>query len=101
MTNVMQLVKTPLILTENKLIRMKQLQTEIKVRQAEMDMLKEEVINEHLLLNGSYKTAKGLELATYSGYEQMQFQQSKFRIDHEDIYKLYSENKMIFKFLLK
>ena len=86
---------------ENKLVRMKDLAQKLKVLEAEYNMLKGEVIEEHFSNNEEYKTEKGLVLATYKSQEQTQFQQSKFKADHFDIYSLYTEKKTINKFLLK
>jgi predicted phage-related endonuclease len=86
---------------ESKLIRMKELRDSIKVLEAEFNMLKEDVINNYLSTHQSYKTAKGLELATYTSYSQSSFNSSKFKTDFPDVYEDYKENKTIHKFLLK
>ena len=86
---------------EPKLIRMKQLNDEIKVLKAEFDMLKEDVIESYLITHQSYKTKKGLELATYTHYQQKTFNSNKFKQDFPDIYDGYKEEKTIYKFLLK
>lgn len=95
------LIQTPSMMIESKLGRMKKLQAEIKMRTAEFDMLKKEVVHDYLATYHSYKTSKGLELATYKPQEMTQFQQSKFKVDHADIYNMYCEKITIFKFLLK
>lgn len=87
--------------TETKLNRMQELHEQLKVLEAEYDMLKKQVIEEHFLYNEEYRTSKGLLLASYKPQEITQFQQSKFKQDHSDVYSLYSEKKIIFKFLLK
>jgi hypothetical protein len=87
--------------TETKLNRMKELSTKMKELEAEYDMLKKQVIDEHFITSEEYRTTKGLLLASYKAQEMIQFQQSKFKNDHADIYNLYSEKKIIHKFLLK
>lgn len=86
---------------ESRLRRMRDLADQIKVMEAEYAMLKEGVISDHFMLAEEYRTDKGLLLASYKGQEQISFQQSKFKADHNDIYQMYCEKKVIFKFLLK
>lgn len=86
---------------ESKLIRMKDLDTQIKILEAELKMLKTEVINDYFVTNSSYQTSKGLILATYISFSQKQFQQSQFKKDNQNLYDLYTEEKTIFKFSLK
>ena len=70
---------------EGKLVHMKNLTEQIKVLQAELTMLKTEVIRDYFVNNEEYKTARGLLLASYKKQIQNQFQQSKFKEDHIDI----------------
>lgn len=86
---------------EDKLQRMKQLSSEMDALEAEYNMLKKEVIDEHFIQNDTYMTAKGLVLATYKASERMQFNSSQFKKDHEDIYAMYSEKKLVYTFNLK
>ena len=92
-----------LILTEQKLLRMQELDKQIKVLDAELQMLKKQVIEEYFVANNSdsYRTSRGLELATYKSQERNVFNQSKFKCDHNDIFSMYSEVKSISVFLLK
>ena len=96
----MNLTSTP-VSTETKLIRMRELADSIKILEAELTMIKQELISTHFVNNEEYKTTKGLLLATYKPQVQTQFQQSRFKTDHNDIYQMYCEEKTIFKFLLK
>jgi hypothetical protein len=86
---------------EVKLSRMRELNQSIKELQAEFDMLKSEVVESYLGVNEEYRTNKGLLLATYKPQISMLFQQSKFKLDHPDVFSLYQEEKTIYRFLLK
>lgn len=102
MTNIHKLESVSQFLTvETKLDNMKKLAIQMKELQAEYDMYKEQVITEHFIQNPEYKNAKGLLLASYKAQEMAQFMQTKFKLDHPDVYTLYSEKKIIHKFLLK
>lgn len=86
---------------EDRLKRMKDLSEEIKVLQAEYDMLRKEVIGLYFSEEEEYRTDKGLVLATYKSYEEKRFNTKRFEEDHPDIYEWYKETKMVYKFLLK
>lgn len=87
--------------TELKLLRMKELTNQIKVLEAEYGMLKDEVIQQYFVDQSTYKTKKGLILATYLSYTEQRFNGSKFQRDFPDIYDNYKEARSISKFLLK
>ncbi len=86
---------------ETKLLRMKELDTQIKELEAEFKMYKGQVIEEHFITNPEYMTARGLVLATYKASERCDFLTTKFKNDHKDIFDLYSEKKIVHTFLLK
>lgn len=102
MTNLVVLESVSQFLTvEKKLNHMKQLSTKMKELEAEYEMLKKQVIEDHFLTSDEYRSVKGLLLASYKAQEMIQFKQTKFKEDHPDVYGLYSEKKIIHKFLLK
>jgi hypothetical protein len=101
MSNVQVLNLTTIETVESKLLRMKALKESIKALDAELKMLQDEVINDYFVDNTEYKTSKGLLLASYKSQDRNQFNSSKFKEDHEDIYSMYSEVKTIRVFLLK
>ncbi len=97
----LNIVPNDRIIVENKLSRMKELQQSIKVLSAELDMLKSQVIESYFVDHEEFKTTKGLLLASYKAVEMNIFNQSKFKEDHPDISKLYTEMKLSQRFLLK
>lgn len=97
----LNLVPNDRIIIENKLSRMKELQQSIKVLSAELDMLKSEVIDGYFVEHDEFKTERGLLLASFKAVEMNIFNQSKFKCDHPDIAKLYTEVKLSQRFLLK
>lgn len=102
MSNLKVIENVSHILTiETKLLRMQELDNQIKELSAEFKMYKDQVIDEHFLTTPEYKTARGLLLATYKAQEMTNFLTTKFKLDHPDVYSLYSEKKIIHKFLLK
>ncbi len=64
-------------------------------------MLKEDVIQHHFLADSEYRNAKGRVLATYKAVESLRFDSSRFKEDHPDVYQIYSEKKLTFRFELK
>lgn len=86
---------------EAKLFRMKELKNSIKVLEAEFDMIKKEVIAEHFINHEEYCTAKGLKLATYKAIESLRFNSTKLKKDHYDVWELYSEKQLAYRFDLK
>ncbi len=89
------------VTVEDKLKRMRELQTHLKTLQAEYDMLKKDVINDHFIANPEYRTDKGLLLASYNGVERLTFNQTAFKTAHSDLFEQFQEKKIIFTFLLK
>lgn len=86
---------------ENKLVRMKELSDSIKVLEAEYSQLKEQVIADYFNDHEEYKTNKGLLLASYKGVSSQQFQGTKFKAAHPEMYSSFTEEKISFRFLLK
>lgn len=86
---------------EDKLVHLQELRSHIKILQAEFDMVKQQVIDDYLANNKSYKTAKGLELASYTSYKQNSFNAKRFEKDFPAVFADYKEEKTIYKFLLK
>lgn len=87
----------------DKLFRMQELRSHIKILQAEKDMLEDQVKSEYFLAGNheEYRTDKGLLVASYKSYVENRFNSKKFETDHPDYYSMYKEEKTIFKFLLK
>lgn len=86
---------------ESKLTRMQDLKHQIKVAQAEFDMLKGEVVADYFEKNPEYKTTRGLLLASYNLITVNRFQGKEFEKDHPDIYKLYMKEFSEPRFILK
>ena len=100
MQNIIQL--NTVITTESKLSRMQELADEIKIREAEYKMLKEEIVTGYFDGKaGEYKTSKGLVLATYLEIKSSRFQSTEFEKDHPDIYTLYKKETVSYRFDLK
>ena len=87
--------------TEAKLLKMKELDHQMKVLKASFDKLKEEVLNSYFVNNEEFVGSEGLVLATYKSQIRNTFMSSEFKKDHADTYKLYSADQTINVFLLK
>lgn len=94
-------MNTQLKLIEKKLFRMRELDEQIKVLEAEKKMLKDELITSWFVDHTEYKTAKGLTLATYKGMVVYRFQQKEFEKDHFELFNQYKKESIEFRFLLK
>lgn len=86
---------------ERKLKKMKKLDLSIKELEAEYNMLKKQVIDNHFNQYSDFRTEKGLILATYNYHIQKSFNCSKFKEQNPDLFSVYQEEKIIYKFLLK
>lgn len=97
----LQVVQNDPNTVEAKLQQMKVLKEQMKALEAEFNMLKGEVIEEHFAHNEEYVTVKGLVLATFKTYTERRFNTDKFKTDFADIYEGYREENQVSKFLLK
>lgn len=99
MKNVIQLqtIQT----TESKLTRMQELKTQIKVLEAEFEMLKKEVISEYFVNEGEYRTSKGLLLATYIEITSNRFDSTAFSKAHPKMYENFKKESISYRFDLK
>src|SRR5690348_11067316 len=100
-TNVVAIDTNKNAIIENKLLYMRQLDDQIKALEAELKMIKEEVIKNYFVDHTEYKTAKGLVLATYISYKEKRFDSKTFEKDFPDIYENYKKENTVFKFHLK
>lgn len=88
-------------LVQSNLERMKLLKDEIKVLQAEFDMLQEQVIESYFNDHEEFKTERGLVLATYKQVTSNVFDSSSFSKDHPDVYSMYKRDRVSYRFQLK
>lgn len=86
---------------ERKLNRMREIKDAVKALDAEFDMLKKEAIAEYFIVNEEYRTDKGLLLASYKAIESLRFNTDRFKTDHADIYDMYKEKGLSYRFDLK
>lgn len=86
---------------EDKLVKMKVLQDEMKILEAEFKMIKEQVIADYFVNHQEYKTAKGLIMATYICTEPITFSSTKFKVAHPGLYDQFCDIKKVFTFRLK
>jgi len=92
---------TVLDLTELKLQRLKDLKSNIKVLQAEYDMICDELKEGWFKDNEEFKTSRGLVLASYKEYTERRFDQKWFDSENPGFVDLYKKESVVRKFLLK
>jgi hypothetical protein len=88
-------------MTEIKLRRMQDLTKQVKELNAEILMLKNDVMANYFDSPKEFKTARGLVLAEYISYKEMKFSRELFDKDNPGIYDLYKKENIAFRFLLK
>ncbi len=86
---------------EDKLVMMKELNTQIKELTSHYTMLKDEVIIEHFSNCVEYRTSRGLLLATYKEIKSERFQGKEFEAEYPDLYAAYKKETISHTFLLK
>lgn len=90
-----------LIMTEQKLVRMKELKDQIKVLEAEYKMLQADTISTHFAEHDTYVTYRGLVLATYKESIRTQFDTTGFKKAEPVMYEKFLDLKSVRTFLLK
>ena len=87
--------------TESKILKLRQIDHDMKVLKASSDRIKKELINTHFANHDEFIDSDGLVMATYKSQTRNTFQSSDFKKDHLDVYEMYSKKSTIKVFSLK
>ncbi len=90
-----------IISIDAKVERMKQLQIEIKILTTEFDLLKKEMIAGYFSNHTQYVTSSKLIVVTYKPQDREVFNQTRFKLDHEQMFFAYRETQQVYTFAVK
>src|SRR5689334_7485091 len=101
MLKLVEITKIETTTIESQIAQYKRLSDQIKELEALKEKVKKEMLEGYFATNEVYENENGRVLATYKESERESFNQSKFKTDHNDIFSLYCEKKLVKTFLVK